>query len=121
MKHHRGGNGDPSLIAHGLRNHFVYHVYNASGEVIYIGCTRRPEMRWREHKQDCTRRKMVAEAHRFKMFGPYDYATARRIERERQFDLRPKHNPGLPITRDRADAWWIKNAPLTFLDQEMRA
>jgi predicted GIY-YIG superfamily endonuclease len=105
----------PELIAQGLRNHFVYQVFNKAGDVIYVGCTRRPEKRWKEHQADPTRRQMVREARRFRMFGPYDYPTARRIEREQQFDLRPKHN-AIPITRSRSEAWWISGAKATYLD-----
>lgn len=80
-----GGNGrHPERIADGLRNHFVY--------VLYIGCTRRPEARWREHAQG-SYRQMVSETSRRRMAGPYDYdyATARRIERSEQIRLRPKY------------------------------
>lgn len=120
MRHHRGGNGDPAKIAPGLRNHFVYEVYDKSDTVIYIGCTRRPEARWRDHRADGTKTAMVKEAHRCRMYGPYDYPTARRIERAQQFDLRPKHN-AIPITRTRDEAWWITRAPLTYLDAEVSA
>lgn len=111
----RGGNGDPTLLAPGLRNHFVYHIYDKDGDVIYVGCSRRPFKRWREHKQDGRMRGMVSEAARFKMFGPFDYPTARRIERERQYDLRPRYNT-IPITRDRNEAAWIAYAPFTYLE-----
>lgn len=102
-----------ALAAPGLRNHFVYHVLNRRGEVIYIGCTRRPERRWKDHRRDLWRQDMVSEACRFKMFGPYDFPTARRIERAHTFDLKPKHN-AIPITRDRREAhWWLGRKPHT--------
>lgn len=88
-----GGNGrHPERIADGLRNHFVYWLYDAAGNVLYIGCTRRPEARWREHAQG-SYRQMVSETSRRRMAGPYDYdyATARRIERSEQIRLRPKY------------------------------
>jgi len=80
-----GGNGrHPERTADGLRNHFVYWMYDADGEV---PCTRRPEQRWREHQRD--NKALVSLVARKTMSGPYDYATARRIERQQQDTLRP--------------------------------
>lgn len=110
------GNGKrPDLLVPGLRNHFVYRFYNAAGEIIYVGCTRRPEQRWKEHQKDS--RSMVAEAVACRMSGPYDYPSARRIERQQQYDYRPKYNP-TPITRDRGEAPWAAYSPETYLDPE---
>lgn len=84
----RGGNGrHPERIAPGLRNHFVYWLYDADDTVLYIGCTRRPEQRWIEHKSGS--RRLGALVARKRMAGPYDYPTARRIEREQQQLLKP--------------------------------
>lgn len=83
-----GGNGKrPELIVPGLRNHFVYWMYDTEGACLYVGCTRRPTKRWREH---CSNNKQLvaAVAHK-RMAGPYDYPTARRIEREQQIKLKP--------------------------------
>lgn len=108
MEHHRGP--DMTLMAPGLRNHFVYHIVDKAGQVIYVGCTRRPEKRWSDHRQNPLRRDMIAAAKQFKMFGPYDFPTARRIEREHTFDLRPKFNK-IPVTRDRKEAAWYLTGP----------
>lgn len=75
------------------RDHFVYRLYDDSGEVIYVGCTRRPRRRWLEHTKQSP--EMVAEtAHRY-MSGPYDGETARRIEREQLLALRPKYDSSI--------------------------
>lgn len=85
-----GGNGKhPELIAPGLRNHFVYWLYNAAGDCLYVGCTRRPAERWREHRG--SNKRMIAQVASKRMAGPYDYPTARRIEREQQIKLKPIH------------------------------
>jgi predicted GIY-YIG superfamily endonuclease len=109
----RGGNGrNPEQLDPALRNHFVYWFYDADGECIYVGCTRHPEKRWRQHRQNS--RRIVAETARCRMAGPYSYFMARRIERAQQFDLRPKYCC-IPITRYREDAPWIKHSPPTYV------
>ena len=69
------------------RNQFVYRVYNAAGEVIYVGRTSRPEHRWSVHRS--AKRDMVHQTHACRMAGPYEYETARRIEAH----LIHAHNP----------------------------
>lgn len=92
-----GGNGrHPELIKPGLRNHFVYWVWDADGQLLYIGCTRRPEVRWKEHLAGSSR-VWARRAARRRMAGPYDYPTARRIEREQQLALNPQY--GHPLAR----------------------
>lgn len=82
------GNGrHPELIRPGLRNHFVYVLKSRAGAVLYVGCTRRPEARWAQHRAQ--RPDMVALVASARMLGPYDYPTARRIERETQIRLSP--------------------------------
>lgn len=79
-----GGNANYlRTVAPGTRDHFVYWLYGKGNTVLYIGCTRRPEARWREHC-DGSHRAMVKQVVRRKMAGPYDYETARRIERDEQ-------------------------------------
>jgi predicted GIY-YIG superfamily endonuclease len=81
---------DPSLIADGFRNHFVYWVYDDQGAVIYVGCTRNPKGRWQNHKY--AKLEMVAEAYYCRMAGPYDFRTARRIEKEQRHKHNPRHD-----------------------------
>lgn len=62
------------------REHFVYRVLGADGELLYVGCTNHLERRWTEHRS--TNRGMTALARRAKVSGPYSYDTARRLEAE---------------------------------------
>jgi hypothetical protein len=84
----------PERIQPGLRNHFVYYTYNAAGEVIYIGCTRQPETRWKQHQY--MNPALAAEATHCRMSGPYDFTTARRIEKREQYKHRPRHDARHP-------------------------
>lgn len=77
----------PELIRPGVRNHFVYVLSSDAGATLYVGCTRRPEARWAQHKAG--RPEMAALVASARMLGPYDYTTARRIERDMQIRLRP--------------------------------
>jgi predicted GIY-YIG superfamily endonuclease len=63
----------------GAREYFVYRAFNADGELLYVGCTKRPGLRWAEHKS--MRPRMVAEAVRFRVQGPYLREVALQIER----------------------------------------
>ena len=84
----------PERFADGNRNHFVYYVYDRAGEVIYIGCTRNLDRRWSDHKY--FRQPMQAEAVRVRVSGPYDYKTARRIEKSEQYRYRPRYDARHP-------------------------
>ncbi|QAU07146.1 G-I-Y Y-I-G endonuclease [Gordonia phage Asapag] len=63
-----------------VRNHFVYRYFDADGDLLYVGCSHRPEIRLREHRS--TRPGMCAAIARIKVSGPYCYKTARGIERD---------------------------------------
>jgi len=91
-----GNAKNPHLIAPGLRNHFVYLLADESGEVIYVGCTRNPEQRWRDHR---TTKRWSSEVASKRMVGPYDYPTARRIERELQDLHRPRYDARFRASR----------------------
>jgi len=71
----QGAHRDPML-----RNHFVYRYFDENGALLYIGCSIQPEVRYREHRQ--MRSEMVDRIARIKMQGPYNYQTARQIERD---------------------------------------
>lgn len=62
------------------REHYVYRVFDAEGALLYIGCTNNPDRRWTEHRSDNP--KWTSKAARFHLSGPYNYDTARRLERE---------------------------------------
>lgn len=63
-----------------IRDHFVYRTYSADGELLYVGCTKRLDVRWREHHLE--RSGMVARTVRCKLVGPLTREVARRLERE---------------------------------------
>ena len=62
------------------RDHFVYRVYDAAGELLYVGCTKRLDRRWIEHKTE--RPGMVAAMARIRLQGPYNRERARDLERQ---------------------------------------
>lgn len=61
-----------------MRDHFVYRAIDSSGRLLYVGCTGKPWKRWLEHRSGSLWADYVA---RFRVAGPYEKATARRIER----------------------------------------
>lgn len=60
------------------REHFVYRAFDEAGQLLYVGCTMRPKKRWAEHNHDGV---WAHLARSFRMAGPYNYKTARAIER----------------------------------------
>lgn len=71
----------------GVREHFVYWMFDAEGVCLYVGMTRQPEKRWKTHQYE--KPVMIARIASKRMAGPYLIETARRIEREEQDRLRP--------------------------------
>lgn len=82
------------------RDHFVYWLYDANGLALYVGVTRRPEARWRQHGY--TKPAMVAKVASRRMSGPYTKDVARRLEREQQEDLQPIWDVNQRRMRERA-------------------
>lgn len=62
------------------RDHFVYRTFGSEGELLYVGCTKRLDHRWREHKME--RRRMVDLTVSCRLQGPFTREVARRLERE---------------------------------------
>lgn len=77
-------------IDYWARNNFVYWFYDASGRVLYIGCTCRPEKRWQRHRN--TNPDLIAETSRCRMQGPYQRIVALAIETKAINTERPKYN-----------------------------
>lgn len=75
------------------RRHFVYRAYDAAGQLLYVGMTIDLDRRRREHK---TNRIWFDQAVRFRIAGPYNYQSARRIERQAINSERPVHNHDEP-------------------------
>lgn len=63
-----------------LREHFVYRTFNAAGELLYIGCSRDWQKRLEGHKD--SRAEWYPLMVRVKVEGPYNYETARQVERD---------------------------------------
>lgn len=61
------------------REHFVYRAFDADGALLYVGCSMRPNLRAQEHRGQS---KWFHLATAFKMSGPYNYETGRRLERD---------------------------------------
>lgn len=61
------------------REHFVYRVFDADDRLLYVGCSMRPSLRYQEHRGQS---KWFPLAAHFKMQGPFNYDTGRRLERE---------------------------------------
>lgn len=62
------------------RDHYVYRMFDADGQLLYIGCTKVLRQRWGTHNAE--RPHMTRRAVKFKVQGPYTYRVAREIERE---------------------------------------
>lgn len=60
------------------RTHFVYRVFDAHGLLLYVGCTARPEARWKQHRASGSPWPKFADS--FAMQGPYTSDVAFAIE-----------------------------------------
>lgn len=83
----------------GVREHFVYWMFDTNGDCLYVGMTRRPEARWRRHQSD--RPEMASRVAYRRMAGPYLIQDARRIEKEQQLELLPKYDRTPAVARRR--------------------
>lgn len=70
------------------REYYVYWLFSADGECLYIGMTSHPEARWTQHRYQ--RPEMIEIVKSRRMAGPYNFYTALRIEREQQDLLKPR-------------------------------
>lgn len=83
-----------------MRTHFVYTAYDADGIVLYVGCTSQPETRYRAHMRgEDARGWFNTFVTRWHVSGPYEKATAYRLERERIDELEPIFNGRTPANR----------------------
>lgn len=73
-----------------IREHFVYRVYDAAGSLLYVGRTKRPNLRWAEHIKSGA--PWVTAAARFRVVGPLPYAPAHQLEQRVIRTERPLHN-----------------------------
>lgn len=80
------------------RTHFVYTAFDADGRVLYVGCTGRPEQRYKQHMagDGDARGWFHPFVVRWHVSGPYPIEVARQMERARIEELFPVwngHNP----------------------------
>lgn len=79
-----------------LREHYVYRAFDAEGQLLYVGCTKRLRARKSEHKSWS---EWYPLAVRFRLSGPYNYDTGRRLEREAIDGEHPIWNADEPFRR----------------------
>jgi predicted GIY-YIG superfamily endonuclease len=85
-----------------MRDHFVYTAYDTFGAPLYVGCTGDPTGRYRAHMSGNSDARGWFDPYvvRWHVSGPYEKATARRLERERIAELEPIFNGHTPGNRD---------------------
>lgn len=88
------------------RTHYVYRAYDEFGSVLYVGCTKHPEARFRQHLggNSYGGRWFNPWVTRWRVSGPYPKLTALRIEKQWIKDLEPIFN-GLSAGNRVRDAW----------------
>ncbi|WNM74454.1 G-I-Y Y-I-G endonuclease [Gordonia phage BearBQ] len=62
-----------------VRDHFVYRLFDANERLLYVGCTRRLDKRYAEHRTD--KPLMIAATARIYLQGPFTRTKARAVER----------------------------------------
>lgn len=93
------------------REHYVYRVFDAEGRLLYVGCTMRPAKRAKEHRDD--RKPWIADVvGKPRLAGPYNYETARAIERRALMTESPLHceTPYTRGAKQREDRWVEREA-----------
>lgn len=60
-----------------IRDHYVYRAFDEFGLLLYIGCTKQPEMRWKQHVSASA---WTQYAQRFTLAGPFTRKKALSIE-----------------------------------------
>lgn len=81
------------------RPHWVYRVFDAAGDLLYVGLTAKPETRMANHR---CRAKWWGLAVRIDWQTYPDRATAEQIEADAIFDERPRFNLRGKVTRGAA-------------------
>lgn len=87
------------------RTHWVYEAIDADGISLYVGCTKNPTRRYREHMsgngdgRGWFQRFVV----RWSVSGPYAPTVARSLEKRWIEELDPVYNAMSPTNRDAPD------------------
>lgn len=80
------------------RRYFVYWLSDADGQSLYVGMTRYPEQRLRQHQ----RKPWFAQVSSKRMAGPFTKAAAAELERQQQDELQPRYDMRQSMMRTRA-------------------
>jgi excinuclease UvrABC nuclease subunit len=73
-----------------LEDQFVYYVYGADDQVLYVGRSTNPDRRWQHHKH--VRPDMCAATQRVEVKGPFKRRSAARLEQTAINELEPPFN-----------------------------
>lgn len=108
------------------RDHFVYTAFDEHGRVLYVGCTAAPERRIKEHLAGGgdARGWFDSFVARWRMSGPYERATALRIEKQMQRALEPVwngHDPRNNRCRRELITEYVASHGLRFVEGDRRA
>lgn len=87
-----------------VRDHFVYRLFDGDGNLLYVGCTKRPARRWQEHRS--TRPHMTDRVRRVHMFGP----TTRRVARDIEYFAIRRESPEFGWTPEKHAAKTARSA-----------
>lgn len=72
------------------REHFVYFAYDRLDRLLYVGCTMQPDLRLKGH--EASHAEWLEYVVRYRALGPYNYDTARRMERNAINENQPPFN-----------------------------
>lgn len=80
---------------------WVYIMFNAAGECLYVGMTSGRYERWKAHQR--MNPHITEVAVHFRMIGPFTRKVARRVEIEQQLLRRPRYNKIRQLVAERAE------------------
>ena len=95
------------------RTHFVYRIFDEFDHLLYVGCTKAPEARWRQHRAE--KKPWLTFMERTHMMGPFDRATAFAKERETIEAEQPYYNSLSEHRRIAGANWREKKRRLAVL------
>ncbi len=107
--HDQGGENAVAEGQHDIpRRHFVYWMFDADGEALYVGVTKYPEQRLRQHRRNPWFPRVASK----RMAGPFTKTTALALERQQQDELQPVYDVRQSMMRTRARRY--PNAPTRY-------
>lgn len=97
------------------RTHFIYRAFDEFGQLLYIGCTKDPVKRWKQHRSEGGPSTWVQYAKDFKMVGPFLKAEAFAREDVLIEDEKPAFNALKAHKRSQGANWRRQQALLRAL------